>query len=189
MAGIPISAPPIRAERTATFAGPSRWATLGILFGLVSAAAIALYGPIGVSGTYPRFVGAVLRRVTPAYAFSNPYLVKMGSLITPETMLVVGLLIGGFLAAWLGRLGTAGAAVSRAPAIETVHASETTSTRRYADAFLGGFLIIFGARLAGGCTSGHIISGITQLAVSGLIFGAAVFGAGILTAKLIPGGR
>jgi uncharacterized membrane protein YedE/YeeE len=186
MAGIPISAPPIPAERTATLARPSRWATLGVLFGLVSAAAIALYGPIGVSGTYPRFVGAVLRRVAPAYAFSNPYLVKMGSLITTETMLVVGLLIGGFLAAWLGRRG---AAASRAPAIETVHARETTTTRRYADAFLGGFLIIFGARLAGGCTSGHIISGITQLAVSGLLFGAAVFGAGILTAKLLPGGR
>jgi uncharacterized membrane protein YedE/YeeE len=70
-----------------------------------------------------------------------------------------------------------------------VHARETTTARRYADAFLGGVLIVFGARLAGGCTSGHIISGITQLAVSGLIFGAAVFGAGILTAKLLPGGR
>jgi uncharacterized membrane protein YedE/YeeE len=183
MAGIPISAPPIPAER-ATLARPSRWATLGVLFGLVSAAAIALYGPIGVSGTYPRFVGAVLRRTAPAYAAANPYLVKMGSLITPETMLVVGLLIGGVLAGWLGRRGG-----TRAPAVEAVHARETTRARRYADAFLGGFLIIFGARLAGGCTSGHIISGITQLAVSGILFGAAVFGAGILTAKLLPGGR
>jgi hypothetical protein len=185
MAGIPLSAPPISAERTALGRAP-RWATLGVLFGLVSAAAIALYGPIGVSGTYPRFVGAVLRRIAPSYAFANPYLVKMGSLITPETMLVVGLLIGGFLASWLGRRGAGG---ERAPAVETVHARETTTARRYADAFLGGVLIIFGARLAGGCTSGHIISGITQLAVSGLIFGAAVFGAGILTAKLLPGGR
>ena len=163
-----------------TVARPSRWAVLGALFGLVSAAAIALYGPIGVSGTYPRFVGAVLRRLAPAYAASNPYLVKMGSLVTTETMLVVGLLIGGFLAAALGR--------GRAPALETVHARETTPARRYVDAFAGGFLILFGARLAGGCTSGHIISGITQLSVSGLIFGAAVFASGILTARLIKGG-
>ena len=48
---------------------------------------------------------------------------------------------------------------------------------------------MFGARLAGGCTSGHIISGITQLAVSGVLFGAAVFAFGILTAKLLRGGR
>ena len=60
-----------------------------------------------------------------------------------------------------------------------------TPARRYRDAFLGGFLILFGARLAGGCTSGHIISGMTQLAVSGMIFGAAVFATGIFTAKMI----
>ena len=159
-----------------------RWATLGVLFGLLSTAAIALYGPIGVSGTYPRFIGTILRRVAPAYAASNPYLVKMGSLVTTETMLVVGLLIGGFLAARLGRHAAA-------PAVEIVHAGETTNRRRYLDAFLGGLLIIFGARLAGGCTSGHIISGITQLSLSGMIFGAAVFGGGMLTARLIHPAR
>jgi len=171
-------ATPLPARRVATALPP--WAKLGIAFGLVSAAAIALYGPIGVSGTYPRFIGAVLRRVAPGYAAANPYLVKMGSLVTPETMLVVGLLIGGFLSSWLGR--------SRGPAIETVHAMETTRGRRYADAFVGGFLILFGARLAGGCTSGHIISGITQLAVSSLLFGAAVFASGMLTARLLKRG-
>jgi uncharacterized membrane protein YedE/YeeE len=44
---------------------------------------------------------------------------------------------------------------------------------------------VFGARLAGGCTSGHIISGITQLSLSGMLFGAGVFMSGILTAKMI----
>jgi uncharacterized membrane protein YedE/YeeE len=159
------------------------WASLGILFGLLSTVAIALYGPIGVSGTYPRFIGALLRRAAPDYAAANPYLVKMGSLLTPETMLVVGLLIGGALAATLGRQR------QRAAAVEFVHPGETTTTRRYRDAFVGGFLIIFGARLAGGCTSGHIISGVTQLAVSGILFGAAVFASGMLTARFLKGGR
>jgi len=155
-----------------------RWATLGVLFGLLSAAAIALYGPIGVSGTYPRLVGALLRQVTPEYAANNPYLVKMGALLTPETMLVIGLLIGGFLSSKMF-------AGPKAPAVDRVHAYESTDMRRYADAFIGGFLILFGARLAGGCTSGHIISGMTQLAVSSTIFAAAVFAGGIGTAKLI----
>lgn len=168
---------PITADRAAV--SPPRWAVLGVLFGVLSAAAIALYGPIGVSGTYPRFVGAILRRLTPAYATSNPYLVKMGSLVTTETMLVVGLLIGGFLASRLG--GTP----YKTGAVESVHANETTNGKRYVDAFLGGMLIIFGARLAGGCTSGHIISGITQLSLSGMLFGAAVFGGGIFTARLL----
>ena len=161
-----------------------KWASLGVLFGALSAAAIALYGPIGVSGTYPRLVGAVLRRVTPEYAAANPYLVKMGSLLTPETMLVIGLLIGGFLSARV--FAPKGAAPVT---LERVHARETSNAARYADAFVGGFLILFGARLAGGCTSGHIISGMTQLAVSSTIFAAAVFAGGIGTAKLIRAWR
>ncbi len=158
------------------------WAKFGILFGLVSTASIFLWGPIGVSGTYPRFIGAVLRRVAPAYAAANPYLVKMGSLLAPETYLVVGLLIGGFLASRISR--------ESAPRLEMVHTGEKTTAARYRDAFIGGLLIVFGARIAGGCTSGHIISGITQLSVSGLIFGAGVFASGIFTAKMLKkGGR
>ena len=162
-------------------AGLPAWAKLGILFGIVSAASIVLWGPIGVSGTYPRFVGAVLRLVDPAYAAANPYLVKMGALFKPETFLVIGLVIGGFVAARTDKR-------AKAPAVERVHAMETSNAARYRDAFLGGLLIVFGARLAGGCTSGHIISGITQLSLSGIVFGAAVFASGIFTAKLIRKG-
>lgn len=158
------------------------WAILGALFGVLSAAAIALYGPIGVSGTYPRAIGSVLRRLTPEYAAANPYLVKMGTVVTPETMLVIGLLIGGFLAS---RVFSS----ARAQPAEFVHARETTTWARYGDAFLGGFLILFGARLAGGCTSGHIISGMTQLAVSSTLFAAAVFAGGIGTAHLLKAWR
>ena len=159
------------------------WAMLGALFGVVSAASILTWGPIGVSGTYPRFIGAVMRRIVPDMAHANPYLEKMGSLIKPETFLVIGLLIGGFLAS---RMGGRAAAASA----EFIHTSETSTGTRYRDAFLGGVLIVFGARIAGGCTSGHIISGITQLSVSGLIFAAGVFATGILTAKMLhKGGR
>ena len=162
--------------------GPPRWLTLGVLFGLLSVAAIALYGPIGVSGTYPRLIGEAMRAVAPGAAAANPYLKKVGGALTPETMLVVGLLVGGFLAARLGRRRAGHVA---APALERTYPAEATPRRRYLDAFLGGFLILFGARLAGGCTSGHIISGITQLAVSGILFGAAVFATGVVTAKLL----
>jgi uncharacterized protein len=46
-------------------------------------------------------------------------------------------------------------------------------------AFFGGFILIFGARMAGGCTSGHVISGGMQLAASSLLFAVFVF-AGLL---------
>ena len=61
--------------------------------------------------------------------------------------------------------------------------------KRFAAAALGGFLILFGARLAGGCTSGHILSGVSQLAVSSLLFFVAAFGVAMLAARaLFPDG-
>ena len=58
---------------------------------------------------------------------------------------------------------------------------------RYAMAFVGGVILMFGARLAGGCTSGHGISGSLQLAISGWTFFIAVFVAGIVTAFSLYG--
>jgi len=49
--------------------------------------------------------------------------------------------------------------------------------------FIGGFILIFGARMAGGCTSGHILSGGMQLAVSSLVFAVFVFAGLLLTGK------
>lgn len=161
--------------------GP-HWVALGIAFGLLGAASIALFGPIGVSTTYPRLVGGGLEVLMPGMAAAQPYLAQIGLGLKPETLLVLGLVIGGFVAARLSRR-------PMAPAMEAIHAHERTPARRYWDAFLGGVLLLFGARLAGGCTSGHVISGISQLAVSGLLFGAGVFATGILTAKLLKGGR
>jgi uncharacterized membrane protein YedE/YeeE len=52
-------------------------------------------------------------------------------------------------------------------------------------AFAGGILLGFGARWAGGCTSGHGISGTLQLAVSGWISAISFFAGGILMAHVI----
>jgi len=57
--------------------------------------------------------------------------------------------------------------------------------KRFLAAFLGGAVIIFGARLADGCTSGHGISGSLQLAVSSWTFFIAMFISGIVTAFLL----
>ncbi|HLN54629.1 MAG TPA: YeeE/YedE thiosulfate transporter family protein [Bacteroidales bacterium] len=59
-----------------------------------------------------------------------------------------------------------------------------SSGSRLVWSFVGGFLLIIGARLAGGCTSGHIISGGMQIAFSSWIFAAVVFGSFLLTGRL-----
>lgn len=57
--------------------------------------------------------------------------------------------------------------------------------KRFLAAFIGGVVIIFGARLADGCTSGHGISGSLQLAVSSWTFFIVMFISGIVTAFLL----
>jgi len=47
--------------------------------------------------------------------------------------------------------------------------------------FIAGFLLIYGARLAGGCNAGHILSGGSQTAVSGIIFTVVALGTGMIT--------
>lgn len=50
---------------------------------------------------------------------------------------------------------------------------------------LGGFLIGFGTRYAGGCTSGHAISGLSNLDLSSLIAVIGFFIGGLITTFLI----
>jgi hypothetical protein len=57
--------------------------------------------------------------------------------------------------------------------------------KRWLHAFVGGVLLLFGARLAGGCTSGHMMSGISQLTIGSFVFGIAIFISGIITAKFL----
>jgi hypothetical protein len=51
-------------------------------------------------------------------------------------------------------------------------------------AFTAGFILIFGARMADGCTSGHILSGGMQLSVSSLTFAVFVFAGLLITGKV-----
>jgi uncharacterized protein len=55
-------------------------------------------------------------------------------------------------------------------------------TKRIAVALLGGAIMIIGARLASGCTSGHGISGNLQLAVSSWLWIVLIAAAGLVAA-------
>jgi len=56
-------------------------------------------------------------------------------------------------------------------------------SKRIIWSFIGGFILIIGARMAGGCTSGHILSGGMQLSVSSLVFAVFVFAGLLVTGK------
>ena len=57
--------------------------------------------------------------------------------------------------------------------------------KRFVAAFLGGIVIMYGARLAGGCTSGHGISGGLQLALSSWVFLIVMFATGLVVSGVM----
>jgi uncharacterized protein len=60
-----------------------------------------------------------------------------------------------------------------------------STARRFAAAFVGGAVMVLGARIAGGCTSGHGISGTLQLAVQSWTFIILAFASAVATAFLV----
>jgi hypothetical protein len=59
------------------------------------------------------------------------------------------------------------------------------TAKRLLGAFGGAYLMLFGARMADGCASGHILSGDLEMALSGLLFTAAVFASMLITAHFV----
>ncbi len=138
--------------------------------------------PIGVSTSIVRTVGMMAETVAPDYVSTNAYFAKFTPAVDWEWMLVAGLALGAFVSSRLS--GDKPAEPVEYPWRARFGPSRT---KRYLAAFAGGVVLIFGARLAGGCTSGHGISGSLQLALSGWLFFASVFVSGILTAFLLFG--
>ncbi len=93
-------------------------------------------------------------------------------------------LIGTFFGSLLSVLVSRTFRWEKVPSTWSQHFGGSTAKRLVA-AFLGGVIIMFGARMAGGCTSGHGISGSLQLALSSWTFFLTMFASGIVTALIL----
>jgi len=174
------------------------WRLGGLALGLVFFLAVLLVKPIGVSTQFVIFDGILWDAVNPAvvtqtddgFTSTNAYLAKSGgkyakSVSNPlnySFVFVLAMVVGGALSAWLR--GGIGAAERRMPALWQANFGDG-AFKRYAAAFVGGFIVLYGARLAGGCTSGHMMSGMMQTAVSGYLFAAGAFAAAVPTALML----
>ena len=155
---------------------------VGALIGLLSMFTFYFSDkPIGASTAYARVAGLigqlVARRHTDSLHF---YAEKKEPKIGWEVTLVVGIVVGAFLAAWTGGEITA----RWLPPMWAARFGESVWLR-LAVGFIGGGLMAFGARMAGGCTSGHGISGALQLSVGSWMAMAGFFVGGIITAMLL----
>ena len=171
------------------------WKMGGVLLGLVFLVAVVLVKPIGVSTQFVIFDGILWDMVAPdtvvestdaksGYASPNAYLNKSGGAYAKNVanplnysfVFVLAMIVGAALSALLR--GGVPRDERTMPAIWRANYGDSAWSR-YAMTFVAGFVVLYGARLAGGCTSGHMMSGMMQTAVSGYIFAAGAFAAGI----------
>ena len=125
------------------------------------------------------------------YSSKNAYLNKSGgkyarSVANPlnySFIFVISMALGGFI----GRIFSKYEKTKSIEQIPICHQKRFGKKIiiRYTLAFIGGIIVLWGARLAGGCTSGHMMSGMMQTAVSGYLFAFAAFAAAIPVAILM----
>ncbi len=155
---------------------------VGIGIGILSWLSFLISGkPIATSTTFARAGGMIENLITGGKADQRPYYKKIKLLINWQWMLVVGVVLGSFLSAIISGDFQVGVWV---PSLWASAFGDSEVLRVFV-ALAGGVILGFGARFAGGCTSGHGISGTLQLAVSSWVSAISFFIGGIIAAHII----
>src|SRR3569832_261611 len=127
----------------------------GVVIGILAALSLVIFKKtLGISTKLIKPADFMVSVINSSHFEQNAFyreVLQNKSWIDWRLMLVVGLFIGSFISRYL-----AGSSSEIAPA-----------SRFNVRPLLGGFILMLGARLAGGGTSGHAITGGFQLAVSG----------------------
>lgn len=153
---------------------------LAILSVVVSTALLEKPKYLGASTTFVRAAGLVEQGVAPAHVAANDYFAKTKIKIDWQMMLVAGIFLGALAASKID-------GSFRLESVPPVW-SDRFGARiwiRATGALAGGVIAMFGARMAGGCPSGHGMSGLMQLSVSGFLAMMGFFAGGVLVANLV----
>lgn len=137
--------------------------------------------PLGASSAYARLAGLLGKRLAPKHTESLKYFKDNKPKFEWGVMLLIGVVVGALLSAWHGSELTG----QWVPGMWAARFGGDTAVPRLLVAFIGGAVMAFGARLAGGCTSGHGISGALQLSVGSWVALICFFVGGIATAMLL----
>ncbi len=152
---------------------------IGAAIGLLNICAFAAFRKgIGVSGAYESSAALAARRLVPDVAHVNAYVKarKEPPKFNWESWLLLGTILGGMAAARASGVDVT-ASVDSAPGAEPRRSALASA--------VGGAMLMFGARLADGCTSGHALSGTAQGAGSSWLFTPLMFGVGSLLARRV----
>jgi len=154
----------------------------GVLIGLLQVPAFLLIETaLGTSSSYVT-IGAHIAALADASIGKMDYLAKhmYGAKNLWQVAMAVGIAMGAFVS--MKASGARRQSIS--PVWKRAVGLEGLSSRAPM-AFAGGFIMVLGARIADGCTTGHGISGVAQLAVGSTVAVAAMFAGAIATALLM----
>lgn len=136
--------------------------------------------PIGASSFYATVAGLIGWVVAPRHTENLEYFKKSPPRVNWEFAFVLAIIAGAAVAAISGD----GLVNQWLPPMWSARFGDSLALRAVF-AFTGGALMAFGARLAGGCTSGHGISGTLQLNVASWIAVVCFFIGGAFVANVL----
>lgn len=137
--------------------------------------------PIGASSFYATVAGMLGKLVAKKHTEQLAYYKTNPPVADWEFAFILATVGGAFLAAFTGGEITG----EWLPPMWEARFGEGSLALRAVVATLGGALMAFGARLAGGCTSGHGISGTLQLSVGSWLAVICFFVGGIAVAQVL----
>lgn len=164
-----------------------RWSPYlaGALSGLVAVLSVWITGKyFGASTSFVRTAGMLEKLFNPERVARMEYFIKETPEVEWQWMFVVGILLGALIAA----VTSGSFRWQKLPDMWQERFGPASMLGRFLTAFIGGAVLMFGARLAGGCPSGHGLSGLMQLSVSGFIALICFFAGGVVVARLLYGG-
>jgi uncharacterized membrane protein YedE/YeeE len=154
---------------------------VGVLIGILVCLAFLLSDrPIGCSTAFVKTRGLIEKALIGDRIQAIEYYREITPRIDWQFMIVPGIIIGAFLSSVLS--GTF--RFEFVPPLWTNTFGDTPVLRLIV-ALAGGIFLAVGSRWAGGCTSGHGISGTIQLSISSIVSATFFFVGGIATAMVL----
>lgn len=154
-------------------------ATLSVL---ISTQTLGKTQYLGATTSFVRAAGLIEQTVAADHVAANPYFQRNKPRVDWQFMVLVGIFVGALVASRLDLSFK----LEAVPPIWRERFGGKVRTRALG-AFIGGIVAMFGARLADGCPSGHGLSGLMQLSISGFLSMIGFFAAGVIVAHLLYG--
>lgn len=134
---------------------------------------------LGASTTFVRAAAFIEGIFSSGAVSENLYYTATKIKVDWQFMVIIGIFIGSLISS----LSDKSYKIEKVPPIWLERFGSSTA-KRAAWAFAGGIIAMIGARLADGCPSGHGLSGMMQLSMSGFAALALFFITGVITAAI-----